>query len=111
MLTTILLAWQIGKQSFEARSKSRTRKTWIPGVGIYRIENSNEANNPTNGTVTLGPAPISRAAVEQEKKAKEEAFDRKRSAAGLAFDVPDEKLERDPHRAEITRADERSHPR
>ena len=52
------------------QGKMVSRKVWIPGVGIYSVEDSNEANNPTAGTVTLGPAPVSREFVEEQKKAK-----------------------------------------
>lgn len=89
------------------QGKMVTRKAWIPGVGIYSIENSNEANNPTAGTVNLGPAPLSRKVVEEQKEVHAEALDRKRSVAGLAFDVPEEKLEKDQHRADNNWAKEK----
>ena len=72
-----------------------TRKAWIPGTGVYSIEKSNNAADPTEGTVQFGKAPKSRKEVEAEKVAKEEALDRKRSVAGVAFDVPKEKMQRD----------------
>ena len=88
------------------QGKMVTRKAWIPGIGIYSVENSNEANNPEAGTITLGPAPISRKVVEEQKRAKAEALDKKRSTAGLAFNVPEEKLEKDQHKAESSKANE-----
>ena len=77
------------------QGKMVTRKAWIPGVGIYSIENSNNASDPTEGTVTLGEAPKSRQEHEAERQAREEALDRKRSTAGISFDVPNEKLRKD----------------
>src|ERR1700761_3411635 len=61
------------------QGKMVTRKAWIPGVGIYSIENSNNASDPTEGTITLGKAPKSRQEHEAERLAREEALDRKRS--------------------------------
>lgn len=75
-----------------------TRKAWIPGQGIYTVEQSDDAENPTKGVVSLGSAPT-RAEAEREKEAKAAEQDRKRSVAGLAFDVPQEKLDRDQARA------------
>lgn len=60
-----------------------TRKAWIPGVGICSAENSNEANNLTNGTITLGPVPVSREVVEEQEKAIAEALDRKEAQLDL----------------------------
>lgn len=75
-----------------------TRKAWIPGVGIYTINNSDNAADPTAGSVSLGPAK-SRAEIDHEKAEREERFDRQRSAVGLKFDEPAEKTERDQRRA------------
>jgi P-type Na+/K+ transporter len=77
------------------QGKMVTRKAWIPSVGIYSIENSNNASDPTEGSITLGKAPKSRQEVEAERIAKEEALDRKRSVAGISFDVPNEKVNKD----------------
>ena len=82
------------------QGKMVTRKAWIPGVGIYSVENCNEASNPNAGTVILGPAPVSREAVEEQEKAKAEALDKKRSTAGLVFEVPEKKWAKDQQRAE-----------
>ncbi|RJE16807.1 P-type ATPase, partial [Aspergillus sclerotialis] len=76
-----------------------TRKAWIPGVGIYSVENSSNASDPTEGIVTLGKAPRSRQEVEAERLAREEAFDRKRSTAGISFDLPSEKVHKDVEKA------------
>ncbi|KAI1627518.1 Na+-exporting ATPase [Exophiala viscosa] len=72
------------------QGKMVTRKVWIPGVGIYGVENSNNASDPTEGTITLANAPKSRKEVQAERQARQEALDRKRSVAGVVFDVPRE---------------------
>ena len=77
------------------QGKMVTRKAWIPGVGIYSVEKSNNASDPTEGTITFGKAPKSRKEVEAEKAAREEALDRKRSVAGVSFNVPKVKMTRD----------------
>ena len=77
------------------QGKMVTRKAWIPGAGIYSVENSNNAADPTEGTITFGQAPQSRREAEAEREAKEEALDRKRSVASVAFDVPQHKLQSD----------------
>lgn len=77
------------------QGKMVTRKAWIPGVGIYSVEKSNNASDPTEGTITLGKAPKSRQEHEAERRAREEALDRKRSTAGITFDVPDAKMHKD----------------
>ncbi|KAL2444485.1 Sodium/potassium exporting P-type ATPase cta3 [Exophiala dermatitidis] len=81
------------------QGKMVTRKAWIPGAGIYSVENSNNASDPTEGTITFGTAPRSRKEVEAEKVARQEALDHKRSVAGVAFDVPEEKMQRDAEKA------------
>lgn len=77
------------------QGKMVTRKAWIPGVGIYSVENSNNASDPTEGTITFGLAPKSRKEVETERLARQEALDQKRSVANVAFDVPNEKFQKD----------------
>lgn len=82
------------------QGKMVTRKVWIPGVGIYSVNNSNNASDPTEGTIALGTAPKSRKEVEAEKEARQEALDRKRSVAGVAFDVPRGKMEKDSEKSQ-----------
>lgn len=77
------------------QGKMVTRKAWIPGTGIYSVEKSNNAADPTEGMITFGKAPKSRREVDAEKAAREEELDRKRSVAGVSFDVPKEKMQRD----------------
>jgi P-type Na+/K+ transporter len=81
------------------QGKMVTRKAWIPGTGIYSIEKSNNASDPTEGTITFGKAPKSRKEVEAEKLAREEELDRKRSVAGVSFDIPKERKQRDVEKA------------
>ncbi|KAL8850311.1 MAG: hypothetical protein Q9221_004726 [Calogaya cf. arnoldii] len=46
-----------------------TRKAWLPGIGMYSVNNAEEAANPTKGTVSLGPAPeFARYVEDTEKK-------------------------------------------
>ena len=80
-----------------------TRKAWIPGVGIYTLSKSNDANNPTRGIVTVGAPPASKQEAEQERERKRQEQDQLRSAAGLKFDVPPEKEKRDQQRADEAR--------
>ncbi|PGH34286.1 potassium/sodium efflux P-type ATPase, fungal-type [[Emmonsia] crescens] len=77
-----------------------TRKAWIPGVGIYSLHKSDDANNPTRGTITLGQPPASKQEAEQERERKRAEQDALRSTAGLKFDIPAEKEERDQRRIE-----------
>jgi len=62
-----------------------TRKVWIPNVGVYTLSNSDDANDPTQGSVKLGQMPKSGADLEAEKAARQEELDRSRSAAALKF--------------------------
>ena len=87
------------------QGKMVTRKAWIPGTGIYSVEKSNNAADPTEGTITFEKAPKSRKEVEAEKAAREEALDRKRSVAGVSFDVPKEKMQRDVEKAAEAQAE------
>ncbi|EFR03913.1 potassium/sodium efflux P-type ATPase [Nannizzia gypsea CBS 118893] len=80
-----------------------TRKAWLPGVGIYSLTKSNDATNPTRGVISLGKSPATRQEAEQERERKRAEQDALRSAAGLKFDVPAEKEERDQRRKEEIR--------
>lgn len=77
-----------------------TRKAWIPGVGIYSVNKSDDATNPTRGTVVLDKSPATKEEAEEEREKKRAEQDRLRSTAGLKFDVPAEKQERDQRKAE-----------
>lgn len=69
------------------QGKMVTRKTWIPGVGIYSVDPTGEATDPTSGTIRLGPAPSPTATEDSEKEyqRKQEERDQARSALGLRF--------------------------
>lgn len=77
-----------------------TRKTWIPGVGVYTVNNSEDAANPTQGTITLGTEKT-RAEMEAEKKARQEKLEAERSGGGIKFKEPKEKTERDECRGNL----------
>ncbi|KAI4252222.1 MAG: hypothetical protein L6R42_008063, partial [Xanthoria sp. 1 TBL-2021] len=62
-----------------------TRKAWLPGVGMYSVNNAEEAADPTKGSVTLGPAPDFAKEKEKDKK----PFDR--DAPAVSWDVSNEK--------------------
>lgn len=81
------------------QGKMVTRKVWIPGTGIYSVENSNNASDPTEGNITFGKSKT-RKQTEAEKLHRQEELDRKRSVAGIKFDVPQEKMEKDLTRRE-----------
>lgn len=76
------------------QGKMVARKVWIPGTGIYSVENSNNAADPTEGTITFGQSKT-RKETEAEKLARQEELDQKRSTAGIKFDVPQGKMEKD----------------
>ncbi|KAI5793196.1 hypothetical protein EDC01DRAFT_655546 [Geopyxis carbonaria] len=73
------------------QGKMVTKKAWIPGIGIYSVERSGAANDPSSGFVTLGAAPTEAAdAIEREYNEKRERRDQERSALALKFaDQPD----------------------
>lgn len=76
------------------------RKAWIPGAGVYSLHKSDDANNPTRGTITLGQPPTSKQEAEQERERKRAEQDVLRSTVGLKFDIPAEKEQRDQRRIE-----------
>lgn len=63
-----------------------TRKAWLPGVGMYSVNNAEEAADPTKGSVTLGPAPDF---AKEEKEKDKKPFDR--DAPAVSWDVSNEK--------------------
>ena len=80
-----------------------TRKAWIPGVGIYSVNKSDDATNPTRGTISLDQSLATKREAEEERERKRAEQDRLRSTAGLKFDVPAEKQKRDQRKAEELR--------
>lgn len=70
------------------------RQAWIPSSHLYTVRESQSPNDPTKGRVTYSQnkdEPV----VEPKRD-----FDTERSAAGITFDVPDEKLNPNPKRKE-----------
>lgn len=67
------------------QGKMVTRKAWIPGVGIYSVDRTGEATDPTSGTIHLGPTPTTTEDPEKEYQRKQEERDQARSALGLRF--------------------------
>lgn len=69
------------------QGKMVTRKAWIPGIGIYSVDRTGEATDPTSGTIRLGPAPTaaSEADAEKEYQRKQDERDQARSALALKF--------------------------
>ncbi|EEP75745.1 potassium/sodium efflux P-type ATPase [Uncinocarpus reesii 1704] len=86
-----------------------TRKAWIPGVGMYSLSKSDDANNPTRGKISISQPPASKQEAEEERERKRAEQDRLRSTAGLKFDVPPEKEERDKRKQDELR-NEKSAP-
>ncbi|KAJ9651295.1 potassium/sodium eff [Neophaeococcomyces mojaviensis] len=76
------------------QGKMVTRKVWIPGTGVYSVENSSNASDPTEGTITFSKTKT-RKQTEAEKLARQEELDHKRSTAGISFNVPQEKTNKD----------------
>ncbi|KAI5304495.1 Na+ ATPase [Ascosphaera pollenicola] len=66
-----------------------TRQAWIPGVGVYSLHQSDDANNPTRGVIRLGGTPESKKKAEEELEKLEEERDNMRSAMALKFEEPD----------------------
>lgn len=71
-----------------------TRKAWIPGVGIYTVNNSEDAADPTKGTISLGPEQTKHEAKTEEEN-REERLDAERSTAALKFDLPEKEESED----------------
>lgn len=68
-----------------------TRKVWFPGTGVYSVDDSTDANDPTKGKVTLGPEKNAYE-VEKEREQRAEELDHKRSTAAIKLGVPEQKL-------------------
>ena len=71
-----------------------TRKVWIHGIGTFTVSDTEEASDPTSGTVTVRPDP--KVHEDSEKKEeKKKRWDFKRSTSGLSFEIPVEKAFQD----------------
>ena len=77
------------------QGKMITCRVWIPGTGIYSVENSDDASNPTRGSITLRAALPSRQAAEAEREAIAEQRDRQRSVAGVTFEMTGHEFDKD----------------
>lgn len=66
-----------------------TRQAWIPGVGVYSLHQSDDANNPTRGVIRLSDAPESKKKAEEDLRNLEDERDNMRSAMALTFEEPD----------------------
>ncbi|PHH62333.1 hypothetical protein CDD81_7253 [Ophiocordyceps australis] len=61
------------------------RQAWIPSSHLYTVRESQNPNDPTKGRVTYN-------SVEREEPVESKPdYDKQRSAAGIKFDLPDEK--------------------
>ena len=67
------------------------RKVWIPTSHIYTVRDSHKPNDPTGGRVTYSQNKIDMAVGEEPEQPSRD-YDEERSAAGITFDVPEEKL-------------------
>lgn len=70
-----------------------TKTAWIPGAGVYKVNNSTDPNDPTQGTVTETAETLSGTPLAKQKD--QDDFDQQRSTAGLKFDIPPEKSIKD----------------
>jgi magnesium-transporting ATPase (P-type) len=66
------------------------KKVWIPGIGIYTVKDSQDPNDPTQGSVTKGPVSATKCTREDMTD-----YDQQRSTAALKFDIPVEKATKD----------------
>lgn len=88
------------------QGKMVTRKAWIPGVGIYSVDRTGEATDPTSGTIHLGPATTTTEDPEKEYQRKQEERDQARSALGLRFADPPRPRDKPTPAAEVPEAEE-----
>ncbi|PQE05204.1 calcium-transporting ATPase 3 protein [Rutstroemia sp. NJR-2017a BBW] len=85
------------------------KKVWLPKVGIYTVKHSIDPNNPTEGTVVKTPLPTSQPetpTAEASTSASPFDYDNQRSTAGLAFDIPAAKAEKDQNKSSGTSENE-----
>lgn len=67
-----------------------TRKAWILGVGIYTVDDAEDAADPTRGTLSLAPTKSSEE-VERESTARRQKLDKQRIVAEVKFEESSEK--------------------
>lgn len=68
------------------QGKMVTRKAWIPGIGIYSVDRTEEATDPTSGMVRLSPVLDAQPDPEQVYRQAEDQYDQLRSALAFADD-------------------------
>ncbi|KAJ6440544.1 calcium-transporting ATPase 3 [Purpureocillium lavendulum] len=66
------------------------RQAWIPASHLYTVRESQNPSDPTKGRVTYSQNKDVEPPVAAEEPKRD--YDKERSAAGIKFDVPDEKL-------------------
>lgn len=67
------------------------KKIWLPKIGIYTVRDSQDPNDPTQGSVTKGTLTSTNRVNNQERV----DYDQQRSAKDLQFDIPPEKATKD----------------
>jgi P-type Na+/K+ transporter len=84
------------------KGKMVAHKAWVPGIGIYTVDRSGHPFQ-TSANISLGPAPKSKSEAQAEREQERATRDRQRSTAGLQFDIPDEKYQKDMQKGEDVR--------
>ncbi|PHH82168.1 hypothetical protein CDD82_6790 [Ophiocordyceps australis] len=75
------------------------RQAWIPSSHVYTVRESQNPSDPTKGRVTYS-------SVEKDEPAESKPdYDKQRSAAGIKFDLPDDKAASDEKQAESRQAE------
>lgn len=73
------------------QGKMVARKAWIPGIGIYSINRSQDAADPTSGWIRLGPASSTQVSPEEIRADPKEENDQTRPTLTFADDPRSEK--------------------
>ncbi|KAL8704854.1 MAG: hypothetical protein Q9201_002013 [Fulgogasparrea decipioides] len=69
-----------------------TRKAWLPDVGMYSVNNADDAFDPTKGNVTLGPSLSTRDPAINDNDEKRDHVDSERGIDALKFEASSEKI-------------------
>ncbi|KJZ78648.1 hypothetical protein HIM_02039 [Hirsutella minnesotensis 3608] len=83
------------------------RQAWIPSSHLYTVRESQNPSDPTKGRVTYSQ---NKDEPEPEKPQAARDYDKERSAAGIRFDVPNEKLNPKPKEPEAESLTEMTDP-
>jgi P-type Na+/K+ transporter len=92
------------------KGKMVAHKAWVHGIGIYTVDRSGHSFQTSGTRITLGPAPKSKSEAEAEREQQRAFRDRQRSTAGLHFDVPEEKYQKDRQKRDDARNEMQSEP-